>query len=130
MRDNKKKNIVAYVFSGLTAPLGFLSLFFLTEAQLLLNTDAPEASSFGEALGGALGTAFAFVILLIFTFLFGIAAYVFGIVSISILGTCIKETERKRKIANIVIISVVGAILLAILIGIILVLFVLNKSSQ
>ena len=61
----------------------------------------------------------------------GIAAFVFGIVSISILSTCIKRTDKKRKIANIVILSIVGAVLASIIIGMILVLFVFpNMGSQ
>ena len=58
----------------------------------------------------------------------GIGSYIFGIISVSILGTCIKQTEDRRRIANIVILAIVGTILVAIAVGIILVLFVVNKS--
>ena len=129
MKNNKKRNIVAYVFAGLTIPLGFLAIFFLIEAQMILNAETvQEAEGFGQALGEGLGKAFAFIVLLIFTFMFGIASYIFGIISISILATCIKQTEDKRRIANIVVLSIVGTILVAIAVGIILVLFVINKS--
>lgn len=129
MKNNKKRNIVAYVFAGLTIPLGLLTIFFLIEAQMVLNAESTEqASSFGQALGEGLGKAFAFVILLIFTFMSGIGSYIFGIISVSILGTCIKQTEDRRRIANIVILAIVGTILVAIAVGIILVLFVVNKS--
>ena len=106
----------------------FITLFFLFGAQQLLN-EAPsqEASNFGEALGGALGTAMALVVLIGGAILFGIAAFVLGSVSISILSTCIKSTEKGRKTANIVVISLVGALLLAIIIGLILI-FTLNRG--
>ena len=131
LRNNKKRNIVAYVFSGLTLPLGFITLLFLDAASKLIRTEPEEVGGFAEAFGAALGTAIAVVVAILFAIMAGIAAFVFGIVSISILSTCIKKTEKKRKIANIVILSIVCAVLASIIIGMILVLFVFpNMGSQ
>ena len=131
LRNNKKRNIVAYVFSGLTIPLGFITLLFLDAASKLIRAEPQEVGGFAEAFGTALGTAIAVVVAILFAIMAGIAAFVFGIVSISILSTCIKKTEKKRKIANIVILSIVCAVLASIIIGMILVLFVFpNMGSQ
>lgn len=131
LRNNKKRNIVAYVFSGLTIPLGFITLLFLDAASKLIRSEPEEVGGFAEAFGTALGTAIAVVVAILFAIMAGIAAFVFGIVSISILSTCIKKTEKKRKIANIVILSIVCAVLASIIIGMILVLFVFpNMGSQ
>ena len=131
LRNNKKRNIVAYVFSGLTIPLGFITLLFLDAASKLIRSEPEEVGGFAEAFGTALGTAIAVVVAILFAIMAGIAAFVFGIVSISILSTCIKRTEKKRKIANIVILSIVCAVLASIIIGMILVLFVFpNMGSQ
>lgn len=131
LRNNKKRNIVAYVFSGLTIPLGFITLLFLDAASKLIRSEPEEVGGFAEAFGTALGTAIAVVVAILFAIMAGIAAFVFGIISISILSTCIKKTEKKRKIANIVILSIVCAVLASIIIGMILVLFVFpNMGSQ
>ena len=131
LRNNKKRNIVAYVFSGLTIPLGFITLLFLDAASKLIRSEPQEVGGFAEAFGTALGTAIAVVVAILFAIMAGIAAFVFGIISISILSTCIKKTEKKRKIANIVILSIVCAVLASIIIGMILVLFVFpNMGSQ
>ncbi len=131
LRNNKKRNIVAYVFSGLTIPLGFITLLFLDAASKLIRSEPEEVGGFAEAFGTALGTAIAVVVAILFAIMAGIAAFVFGIISISILSTCIKRTEKKRKIANIVILSIVCAVLASIIIGMILVLFVFpNMGSQ
>ena len=131
LRNNKKRNIVAYVFSGLTIPLGFITLLFLDAASKLIRSEPQEVGGFAEAFGTALGTAIAVVVAILFAIMAGIAAFVFGIVSISILSTCIKRTEKKRKVANIVILSIVCAVLASIIIGMILVLFVFpNMGSQ
>ena len=131
LRNNKKRNIVAYVFSGLTIPLGFITLLFLDAASKLIRAEPKEVGGFAEAFGTALGTAIAVVVAILFAIMAGIAAFVFGIVSISILSTCIKRTDKKRKIANIVILSIVCAVLASIIIGMILVLFVFpNMGSQ
>lgn len=131
LKNNKKRNIVAYVFLGLTIPLGFITLLFLDAASKLIRAEPQEVGGFAEAFGTALGTAIAVVVAILFAIMAGIAAFVFGIVSISILSTCIKRTDKKRKIANIVILSIVGAVLASIIIGMILVLFVFpNMGSQ
>ena len=131
LKNNKKRNIVAYVFSGLTIPLGFITLLFLDAASKLIRAEPQEVGGFAEAFGTALGTAIAVVVAILFAIMAGIAAFVFGIISISILSTCIKKTEKKRKIANIVILSIVCAVLASIIIGMILVLFVFpNMGSQ
>jgi len=131
LRNNKKRNIVAYVFSGLTIPLGFITLLFLDAASKLIRSEPQEVGGFAEAFGTALGTAIAVVVAILFAIMAGIAAFVFGIISISILSTCIKRTEKKRKVANIVILSIVCAVLASIIIGMILVLFVFpNMGSQ
>ena len=59
LKKNKKRNIVAYVFSGLTIPLGFITLFFLDTASKLLGSDPAEVGGVAEAFGAALGTAIA-----------------------------------------------------------------------
>jgi uncharacterized membrane protein len=129
MKNNKKRNIVAYVFAGLTVPLGFITILFLNALQQLLNSSGEQtASNFGEALGGALGAAFAAVFLIVIIFAAGLGTFVLGGISISILGTCIKQTEQKRKTANIVILICVSLLLVAVIVGIILVLFVLNRG--
>lgn len=129
MKNNKKRNIVAYVFAGLTIPLGFITILFLNALQQLLNSSGEQtASNFGEALGGALGAAFAAVFLIVIIFAAGLGTFVLGGISISILGTCIKQTEQKRKTANIVILICVSLLLVAVIVGIILVLFVLNRG--
>jgi len=131
LRNNKKRNIVAYVFSGLTIPLGFITLLFLDAASKLIRSEPQEVGGFAEAFGTALGTAIAVVVAILFAIMAGIAAFVFGIISISILSTCIKKTEKHRKIANIVILSIVCAVLASIIIGMILVLFVFpNMGNQ
>ena len=131
LKKNKKRNIVAYVFSGLTIPLGFITLLFLDAASKLIRSEPQEVGGFAEAFGTALGTAIAVVVAILFAIMAGIAAFVFGIISISILSTCIKKTEKKRKIANIVMLSIVCAVLASIIIGMILVLFVFpNMGSQ
>lgn len=124
MTDNKKRNVVAYVFSGVTVPLGIITIFFFSIVGELMLKEAPEANSAAESFGNALGVAAAVVFALVFAILAGIAAFIFGLTSISILSTCIKETEKKRKIANIIIISIVGFLLLSIIVGAILIFFV------
>ena len=129
MKNNKKRNIVAYVFAGLTVPLGFIAIFFLNALQQLLNSSGEQtANNFGEALGGALGAVFAAVFLILIIIITGVGTFVFGGISISILATCIKQTEEKRKIANIVILICVSLLLIAVVVGAILVLFVLNRG--
>ena len=93
LKNNKKRNIVAYVFSGLTIPLGFITLLFLDAASKLIRAEPQEVGGFAEAFGTALGTAIAVVVAILFAIMAGIAAFVFGIVSISILSTCIKRTD-------------------------------------
>lgn len=129
MKNNKKRNIVAYVFSGLTVPFGFVALLFLDAATKLLQAEPVETGTFAEAFGSALGAAFAAIFAIIIVILAGIGAFVFGIISIVILSTCIKQTEPKRRIANIVVLSIVSAILLAIIIGMILVLGVFPNMN-
>ena len=80
LKNNKKRNIVAYVFSGLTIPLGFITLLFLDAASKLIRAEPQEVGGFAEAFGTALGTAIAVVVAILFAIMAGIAAFVFGIV--------------------------------------------------
>ena len=130
MKNNKKRNVVAYVFSGLTIPLGAITLIFLDVAAKLLQSGPAESGSFAESFAGALGAAFAIAFAIIIAIMTGITTFVFGIISIVILATCIKQTAEKRRIANIVVLSIVSLVLLAIIIGMILVMGVFPNMNN
>lgn len=100
----KKRNIVGYVLAAIAAILLLVVLLFLKAAYGIIDSAKEEGNG---------AVILAIIIPLVFMIIFGIAAIAVSIPSFSILGACIKEVPKGRKIANIVVISVLGLLFIA-----------------
>lgn len=100
----KKRNVVGYILAFIAAVLLLVVLLFLRSAYGIIESAKEEGNG---------AVILAIIIPLVFMIIFGIAAIVVSIPSFSILGACIKDVPKGRKIVNIVIISLLGILFIA-----------------